>query len=1164
MENEPENLQRALSPFDKAKQYIDIGNPGYYSPSIHSLTILDWQASRTSPYDMWRWGQSIQPALTRGAVGRNSYTCHDHRSRHEKNKYYFKLACTVFCLFMLVSSITAVIIVCTYFYRTSEVQFTHINDRKNMTAFLCQLSLLERWNNNLRNRSSESFKSTTKRFIQSMDQVYNKQNNYYVRTEVLEFSPGSISVKFLVLFNTSLDKIPKRDINRKLPLNFMAPLADKMEDEIVDYIKSTIRESSTVLKIKPSTIKVLQIRSGDTVLDLENRYPLDRRKSKWKKTYENFAETKLLNSHMDNGEIRANGNGTNTSDISVPKKDFSERKDATNKSLVQQVDIENYETLIPNKSEPVWSMNWLPAPPLNSSGSETKLSDFGSSISPKTDVDESRKMNETATSKNEKQTLAAGFTDPSIRYEEARKNETTTMTTNREQTKNDLTTESVSVSYWKDTDGVDRRLDEEDEPKRKSTQKPPSVSSENELTEFSDFDNTTDSMNTSILTTEAWSDVTSHTVALTTDKITTDNGSSVTLAQTEKEEIVTRFMSTISTAQTTVTQFVEKTEEPETANCQVIIHEPCLKYSYNYTRMDAQMNTYNQDQAMSMMEQFLDAALHYSCTGPLILHFTCSIFFPKCQQGRVIMPCPELCHKVRTECESFASFLDGLCNSLKQAKSCLTEEGKEVNVSEPTTPPPPPLEFPEKIVCTEDEFQCLSGHCIPWKKRCNGFVDCDDKSDENQCQVEEIPELTTAPTTCSAQQFRCSNGTCIPFSWKCDGYDDCRDGLDENFCQNEYCYGPQFRCSNGVCIPHSWRCDRYTDCIDGSDEQHCVIGTSTDDQATCGPELFRCHNNICIPYSWRCDNYHDCTDGSDELSCPSENPQPSYNITRCYIDQFHCSNGSCIPRGWRCDHEKDCHDGSDEIGCDRTTISSTTITTTSSPGLLRTCSPSQFPCTDGTCISADSRCDHLIDCWDGSDELLCEQSASTKITCGIEQFACSTGKCISIRLQCNMENDCEDGSDEIGCTSNITIVPVTDACHSDQFQCKDKTCIPIDWRCDQESDCHDESDETDCDEDLFSPTFSLWSGCQGNQFRCWNRTCIPSFWKCDKESDCPNAIDEMGCVYSPSPLPEEGICDSDHFQCTKMAECIPIQWRCDGAAECTDNSDEIGCPDVEP
>ena len=47
--------------------------------------------------------------------------------------------------------------------------------------------------------------------------------------------------------------------------------------------------------------------------------------------------------------------------------------------------------------------------------------------------------------------------------------------------------------------------------------------------------------------------------------------------------------------------------------------------------------------------------------------------------------------EVRLECEPFASFLDGLCNSLTLAKSCLDENGKEVNISQSTTPPPPPF-----------------------------------------------------------------------------------------------------------------------------------------------------------------------------------------------------------------------------------------------------------------------------------------------------------------------------------------------------------------------------------------------------------------------------------------------------------------------------------------
>jgi len=37
--------------------------------------------------------------------------------------------------------------------------------------------------------------------------------------------------------------------------------------------------------------------------------------------------------------------------------------------------------------------------------------------------------------------------------------------------------------------------------------------------------------------------------------------------------------------------------------------------------------------------------------------------------------------------------------------------------------------------CTLQEFPCKDGHCVPMEKRCNGVINCGDKSDELGCET---------------------------------------------------------------------------------------------------------------------------------------------------------------------------------------------------------------------------------------------------------------------------------------------------------------------------------------------------------------------------------------------------------------------------------------------
>ncbi|CAG2063656.1 unnamed protein product, partial [Timema podura] len=159
---------------------------------------------------------------------------------------------------------------------------------------------------------------------------------------------------------------------------------------------------------------------------------------------------------------------------------------------------------------------------------------------------------------------------------------------------------------------------------------------------------------------------------------------------------------------------------------------------------------------------------------------------------------------------------------------------------------------------------------------------------------------------CHNGQFRCSNALCIPASFHCDGFRDCMDGTDEQNCTAIACPENKFLCPRGglnntpKCISRSQLCDGKKDCEDSADEE---TACSTSSCSSLGCE-YKCQASLtggacycpegrkvandsrsCIDHDecaeWGfCDQLCTNTDGSYKCSCA-----PGYGP----IDRTHCA-----------------------------------------------------------------------------------------------------------------------------------------------------------------------------------------------------------------------------------------------------------------------------------
>ncbi|XP_076809170.1 uncharacterized protein LOC143452185 [Clavelina lepadiformis] len=306
-------------------------------------------------------------------------------------------------------------------------------------------------------------------------------------------------------------------------------------------------------------------------------------------------------------------------------------------------------------------------------------------------------------------------------------------------------------------------------------------------------------------------------------------------------------------------------------------------------------------------------------------------------------------------------------------------------------------------------------------------------------------------------------------------------------------------CDNSTCtnVP-SLECSKY-DC-NMTDAVCFSFCSDTKTSASNPNRIFQCTDQSIIFSQNFCNLKKDCNDGTDEITSePGFKCSAKFSTILCVLPQWNLYDD--IPQ---------CYDNSDLCF--------------SSDGSFHC-----FKCLDDRLIISPKQiCDGLFDCFDLSDECLCENPSLPEC---LDIFS-SSSQCNFIKFWSIESNDTSNTLPSLQVDKNLKI-------------CKNKQGDTLTVLCDGRPECLDFSDEC---KSCPNPPALCNDTCR-TYYTMGDRYCdgyIDEAWKYLQDTNCSKGFDERNCP--------------KRFQCKAGKKySIDILQKCDGRENCDDGIDEKNC-----